>query len=292
MPTSDLLLPFEDYLDNSDSMNEFAGLNELLQPSDDDKHARRKDECGKIVACGINVLTGRPNFRTNYCGCYNCDICMGKRATEKKTRVEKAQFEGSDIFQLRTSDEKEIARIRSLTKENYMSFPQAEKGEFVFFYSAELPLTSSSTQVYNIDDFSQEEWMEMTRKRPYKSRCSGALGATKSEETGKTEKVKVMEISTSSENFNDVRAALEEARKETVVNPTTASEAEDAVKEIILLAGEKLQAKGIEYHTTYKTWRIETSRICWNTIRDNFNHNLVNTPQPDLNQLEFASFSA
>jgi len=293
MPTSDLLLPFEDYLENSDSINEFAG-NDLLLPSDDTeyKHSKRREDCGKMFGGGISSTTGRPYFKMYQCGCYDCDICMSRRATEKKIRIEKAQFEGAEIFQLRTANEKEISRIRALTKENYACFPQAHEGEFVFFYSAELPLTPSSIQLATIDDFSQDEWMEMTRKRSYKCRCSGNLGATKSEETCKTEKIKILEISASSENFDDVREALTEARKETIVNPTTASEAESAVKEIILLAGEKLQAKGIEYHTTYKTWHIETSRISWNTIPDKFNHNLVNTLQPNLNQLEFASFSA
>lgn len=294
MPISDLLSPSYD----------FSGINELLLPSEndndllapsDEKEDRRKfrlSRCGKQVYLVRDQNTGKATPKLYRCDLPECEFCSKRRGNKAMTQIEKAVFEQQNIWTLETNNEQIHASIVRLGKDKYKSFPLSGEDETrKVFYSSDNPIPGSVPVTQ--EDIDLYDWTEIARKKPGK-RTSGALGKTTNPENTGTVKIKVATSVIDCEDAKELYGIANEARQETItLDPHSQDELESANKARAELETSKARERGYTARIVYKTFRVNLSCIDWlSHIHDKFTYKTVNTPQPNLNQLEFASFSA
>ena len=264
-----------------------------MQREDDNKkienRAKRLANCQHIVLVYRNPMQGKAKINLYQCDLPECEFCSAKRGSKAKLQIEKADFEGGQVFMIDTEDVKLQNQIRKLGKDHYKCFPQdAESERCIIFYTAPKEIGES---IEVTDSFVEQlDWTEIARKRTGK-RTSGFLGKNKDEENRGTVKVKLAHVVAETSDITLVNVCTHETDKETAtLDPHTQEELQEAMQERANLDAEKMRAKGISARIIYKTYHINLSCIDWlSHIRNKLEYNKQFLPKESYTQAEFYS---
>lgn len=259
-----------------------------LDANKSNSRAERLANCQKVTIIARDPHGKKNKISLYQCGLPECAYCSARRGENAKRQVEKAVFENTEkVFMIETDDIDIQKKIRSLGKNNYKCFPQAEDcDQFVIFYSAETSIDGSPS--VTPDYIEQLDFVDIAKKRKGK-RTSGALGKTLNEENSGTVKVKLPYLVAESNDITLINVSVHQTDIDTAeLDPHTEEELKSAMEEVVLADKKNLSAKGINSTIYYKTYHIDLSRIDWlSHIRNKLTYNHKMFSELSLSQLSF-----